>query len=136
VILNFLDTIELGHQLEAIFYYLGHELGTILKARQLKEVSQIPNALREIIKEFNLGEMEIIDSSDEIINLRLRGHSSIKDLLNKGIKTEGSFCAFEAGMLAGIVEHLINIHCFAQEVDCGLQSGNDYCEFMIVFQKD
>jgi predicted hydrocarbon binding protein len=136
VILNFLDTIELGHQLEAIFYYLGHELGTILKARQLKEVSQIPNALREIIKEFNLGEMEIIDSSDEIINLRLRGHSSIKDLLNKGIKTEGRFCAFEAGMLAGIVEHLINIHCFAQEVDCGLQSGNDYCEFMIVFQKD
>jgi len=136
VILNFLDTIELGHQLEAIFYYLGHELGTILKTRQLKDVSQIPNALRDIIKEFNIGEMEIIDSSDEIINLRLRGHSSIKDLLNKGIKTEGSFCAFEAGMLAGIVEHLINIHCFAQEVDCGLQSGNDYCEFMIVFQKD
>jgi len=102
----------------------------------LREVSQIPNALSEIIKEFNLGEMEIIDSGDEIINLRLRGHSSIKDLLNKGIKTEGSFCAFEAGMLAGIVEHMINIHCFAQEVDCGLQSGNNYCEFMIVFQKD
>ena len=107
-----------------------------MKVSQLTEVSQIPDALSEIINEFNLGEMEIIDSSDEIIQLRLKGHSSIKDLLNKGIKTEGSFCAFEAGMLAGIVEHMINIHCFAQEVDCGLQSGNNYCEFMIVFQKD
>ena len=128
--------LALGHQLEAIFYYLGHELGTILKVRQLKEVSQIPDGLKEIIKEFNLGEMEITESSDEIIQLRLKGHSSIKDLLNKGIKTEGSFCAFEAGLLAGIVEHMTNIHCFAQEVDCGLQSGNAYCEFMIVFQKD
>jgi len=115
---------------------LGHELGTILKVKQLRETTQIPDGLREIVKEFNLGDMEIIESSDEIINLRLKGHSSIKDLLNKGIKTEGSFCAFEAGMLAGIVEHMINIHCFAQEVECGLQSGNPYCEFMIVFQKE
>lgn len=115
---------------------MGHELGTILNVKQLKDTSQIPEGLRETIKEFNLGEMEIIESSDEIINLKLKGHSSIKDLLGKGIKTEGSFCAFEAGMLAGIVEHMVNIHCFAQEVDCGLQSGNDYCEFMIVFQKD
>ncbi|MHA1876656.1 MAG: hypothetical protein ACTSUC_09470, partial [Promethearchaeota archaeon] len=96
---------------------MGHELGSILKVRQLKEVSQIPDGLKETIKEFNLGDMEIIDSSDEIIQLKLKGHSSIKDLLNKGIKTEGSFCAFEAGMLAGIVEHMVNIHCFAQEVE-------------------
>ncbi len=38
--------------------------------------------------------------------------------------------------IAGIVEKLTNIHCFAQELSSALETGNDYCEFMIVFQKD
>ena len=128
--------LALGHQLEAIFYYLGHELGTILKIEQLKDVSQIPESLKKIIHNYNLGKVEITDSSEEIIQLKLKDHSSIKDLIGKGIKTDGSFCSFEAGVLAGIVERMINFHCFAQEVNCALQTGEDFCEFMIVFQKD
>jgi predicted hydrocarbon binding protein len=128
--------LALGHQLEAIFYYLGHELGTILKVKQLKDVYQIPESLTKIIHDYNLGKVEITDSSEEIIQLKLRDHSSIKDLIGKGIKTDGSFCSFEAGVLAGIVERMINFHCFAQEVNCALQTGEDFCEFMIVFQKD
>ena len=128
--------LALGHQLEAIFYYLGHELGTILKVKQIDDVKNIPGALTEKISEFNLGDVEITESTEEIIQLKLKGHSSIKDLINKGIKTEGSFCSFEAGLLAGLVEKMTNNHCFAQEVDCSLQSGKDHCEFMIVFQKD
>jgi predicted hydrocarbon binding protein len=128
--------LALGHQLEAIFYYLGHELGTTLKVKQKVDVTRLPDELKELILEYNIGKIEIIDSSDEIIQLKLRDHSSIKDLMNKGIKTEGSFCSFEAGLLAGIVERMTNIHCFAQEVNCCLQTGNNYCEFMIVFQKD
>jgi predicted hydrocarbon binding protein len=128
--------LALGHQLEAIFYYLGHELGTILKVKQLKDVSQIPESLKTIIHDYNLGKVEITDSSEEIIQLKLKEHSSIKDLIGKGIKTDGSFCSFEAGVLAGIVERMINFHCFAQEVNCALQTGEDFCEFMIVFQKD
>jgi predicted hydrocarbon binding protein len=128
--------LALGHQLEAIFYYLGHELGTNLKAKQVTDVKQIPKELEETILEFNLGVLEIYDSSDEIIQLRMKNHSSIRDLIDKGIKTEGNFCSFEAGLLAGIVERMTDIHCFAQETNCSLQSGNDYCEFMIVFQKD
>jgi len=128
--------LALGHQLEAIFYYLGHELGTTLKGKQKIDVNKIPDELKELIREYNLGKVEIIDSSDEIIQLKLRDHSSIKDLINKGIKTEGSFCSFEAGLLAGIVERMTNTHCFAQEVNCSLQTGNNYCKFMIVFQKD
>ena len=31
-----------GHQLEAIFYYLGHELGTILNVKRVKDVKDIP----------------------------------------------------------------------------------------------
>lgn len=128
--------LALGHQLEAIFYYLGHELGTFLKIKQGQDVSKIPTLLKEIISEYNIGKVEISESSDEIVQLKLKEHSSIKDLIGKGIKTEGSFCSFEAGLLAGIVEKMSNIHCFAQEINCCLQTGKDYCEFMIVFQKD
>ncbi len=128
--------LALGHQLEAIFYYLGHELGTILKIKQGPDVSKIPTLLKEIISEYNIGKVEISESSDAIVQLKLKEHSSIKDLIGKDIKTEGSFCSFEAGLLAGIVEKMSNIHCFAQEINCCLQTGKDYCEFMIVFQKD
>ena len=135
--------LALGHQLEAIFYYLGHELGTFLKVDPISDISSIPDALIKAISEYNLGEVSVTDSTNEIIQLRLKGHSSSKDLVNQGITTKGNFCSFEAGMLAGLVEKFItgvmnldNVHCFAQEINCSLQSGQDYCEFMIVFQKD
>lgn len=117
-------------------YYLGHELGSTLNITQIKDITKIPKELERIISEFNIGEVEITESSEELVQMKLKKHSSIKDLINKGIKTEGSFCSFEAGLLAGLVEKMTNTHCFAQEVDCSLQSGKDYCEFMIVFQKD
>ncbi|MFX0006737.1 MAG: hypothetical protein ACFFA7_13985 [Promethearchaeota archaeon] len=126
--------LALGHQLEAIFYYLGHELGTILKIKSVKDVTQIPDELKRIISEYNLGKVEITESTEEIVQLNLRDHSSIKDLMKKGIKTAGSFCSFEAGLLAGVVEKLSDRHCFAQELGCSLQTGENYCEFMIVFQ--
>lgn len=128
--------LALGHQLEAIFYYLGHELGSTLKIKAVKDIYQIPEELKRIINEFNLGSVEITESTDEIIQLKLKDHSSIKDLIKKGIKTTGSFCSFEAGLLAGVVEKLSDRHCFAQELGCSLQTGENYCTFMLVFQKD
>jgi len=128
--------LALGHQLEAIFYYLGHELGTILKVKELKDPSQIPDELKKLISDYKLGEVEISESTGEIVQLKLRNHSSIKDLINKGIKTTGSFCSFEAGLLAGVVEKMSDVHCFAQELECSLQSGKNYCEFMVVYQRE
>lgn len=128
--------LALGHQLEAIFYYLGHELGTILNVKRVKDVKNIPEALKKIISEYKIGDITITESTEELVSLKLKGHSSSKDLIGKGITAEGNFCSFEAGMLAGIVERMSNIHCFAQELNCSLQSGEGACEFMIVFQKD
>lgn len=128
--------LALGHQLEAIFYYLGHELGTNLKIKPVKDISQVPDEINRIITEFNLGKVEITESTEEIVQLKLKDHSSIKDLIKKGIRTSGSFCSFEAGLLAGVVEKLSDRHCFAQEIGCSLQTGENYCTFMIVFQKD
>ncbi len=104
--------------------------------KQVKNASNIPEALKKVVTEYNIGEITITESTSEIIQLKLKGHSSIKDLINKGIKTKGSFSSFEAGMLAGIVEKMSNAHCFAQELSNALETGNDFCEFMIVFQKD
>ncbi|MFX1395824.1 MAG: hypothetical protein ACFFAS_02145 [Promethearchaeota archaeon] len=135
--------LALGHQLEAIFYYLGHELGTFLKVDPVSDPKQIPEGLKNAISEYNIGEVDITDSTEEIVQLRLKGHSSSKDLVNKDIKSKGNFCSFEAGLLAGLVEKLLagcgtmdNVHCFAQELNCSLQSGEDFCEFMIVFQNE
>ena len=128
--------LALGHQLEAIFYYLGHELGTTLKVKNIKDITQVPEELKKLISEYNLGEVEITESTEEVVELRLKGHSSIKDLMKKGIKTSGSFCSFEAGLLAGVVEKLSDRHCFAQEVGCALQSNEDHCKFMVVIQRD
>ena len=41
--------LALGHQLEAIFYYLGHELGTHLNVKPIGDVNTIPNAIKEKI---------------------------------------------------------------------------------------
>ena len=133
--------LALGHQLEAIFYYLGHELGTFLKVEPISDLSKIPEALTEVISEYNIGEVTITESSSEIIQLKLKGHSSSKDLIDKNIKTKGNFCSFEAGLLAGLVERLLagtadNMHCFAQELNCSLQSGLGFCEFMVVMSSD
>jgi len=111
-------------------------LGTIISVKEVKDVSDIPEALKKVAEEYSIGDITITESTNEIIQLRMEGHSSIKDLIDKGIKTKGSFSSFEAGMLAGIVEKLTNIHCFAQELSNALETGKNYCEFMIVFQKD
>lgn len=109
---------------------------TILNTNQVKEVEKIPEELVKVVSKYNIGEITIKESSAETVLLELKGHSSIKDLIGTGLKTEGNFCSFEAGLLAGIVEKMSNIHCFAQELSCGLQKGEDHCQFMIVFQNE
>jgi predicted hydrocarbon binding protein len=128
--------LALGHQLEAIFYYLGHELGTTLEATKCEDAGKISEELKRIVLEYNIGEISIKEATEEIITLDLKKHGSTKDLIGKGIRSDGNFCSFEAGMLAGIVERMTTIHCFAQELNCSMQTGEDSCEFMIVFQKD
>lgn len=126
----------LGQQLEAIFYYLGHELGTLIKTNDIVSPDKIPEVIKDKISEYHIGEVEITNKTDEIIQLKLRNHSSTKGLIDKEIKTKTNFCSFEAGLLAGIVESMSEVHCFAQELSCSLQTGENFCEFMIVFQKD
>ena len=123
----------LGQQLEAIFYYLGHELGTLIKTKDIVSPDKIPDVIKERIAEYNIGEVEITNKTEEILQLKLKNHSSTQGIIDKEIKTKTNFCSFEAGLLAGIVEGMSDVHCFAQEISCSLQTGENYCEFMIVF---
>ena len=61
---------------------MGHELGTTFNAKPVSDVTQIPDILKRIIAEYNLGEVEITESTDEIVQIKLRNHSSINDLLS------------------------------------------------------
>ena len=127
---------SLGEQLTAILYYIGHEIGSSLKLEKIDNPTEISEELIKSIKKYHLGKGEIINDTDELITLGLSEHSSIKDLIQEDIDSKQSFCSFEAGLLAGIVEKISGFHCYAQETDCQLQTDNNYCEFIIVFQRD
>ena len=69
--------LALGSQLEALHYYIGHELGTTLKVKQVKDIFQIPSELKDIISQFNIGDIEITKSSDEIVELKMKDHGRV-----------------------------------------------------------
>ncbi|MHA1821332.1 MAG: V4R domain-containing protein [Promethearchaeota archaeon] len=122
----------LGSQLEAIFYFSGHELGSKIgsdlpKAEDIEKIAEI---LKDVSSEYHLGGFKIDEMSNNHITFTLEDCNSCKDF-PKDFKTEGTFCSFEAGVFAGIVEKISNKHCFAQELQCRLQ-GNVSCQFMIV----
>ncbi len=133
--------LALGSQLEAVFYYLGHELGLLFDVPKISDLTKIPAELAKIIKKYNLGEIDITGLSQEQIShehlsVKLRNCLTCKDLLSSKISAEGTFCSFEAGLLAALVEKMSDLQCFAQEEKCSLQTDQSYCEFIIVYQKD
>lgn len=128
--------LALGHQLEAIVYYLGHELGTLFDIPEISDLTKIPEELSKLVKELHLGDVEISEKSADHASFKLKSCRSCKELQPLDIKTDESFCSFEAGLLAAFVEKMTKSHCFAQELNCSLQTGDPYCEFMIVYQKD
>ena len=115
---------------------MGHELASLFEVKDATELEDIVKELETIVSKFHVGKVTITECSEETIKLQLEGHASSRDLINKNITSETPFCSFEAGILAGIVEKITNLHCFAQELSCSLQSNETFCEFLIVFQRD
>ncbi len=128
--------LAVGGQLEAIFYYLGHELGSLFDVPEISDLTKIPEELSKVMRKNNLGEIDIIKLSKEHLTLKLRRCLTCKDLLSSNISAETTFCSFEAGLLAAFVEKMSNTGCFAQEEKCSLQTNQPYCEFIIVYQKE
>ena len=124
----------LGSQLEALFYFQGHELASHLSIDQQNSVDKIIEKLAELTDEYHLGEFILEEKGEGHITFSLKECESCKDFPVE-FKSDGPFCSFEAGLIAGIVEKLSGQHCFAQELACRLQGTTENCQFMIVLPK-
>lgn len=121
----------LGNQLDAIYYFMGHELGGVLEPEILQDGQIIP-ALKKLTLKYHLGIFHIEEENAEHITFSLEQCSSCKDIGVTKLQIPQGFCSFEAGLYAGIVEKMTGKHCFAQELECRLQGTASNCKFMIV----
>jgi predicted hydrocarbon binding protein len=124
----------LGSQLEAIFYFIGHELGSKIDPTPFSP-SDLKKALIELAEKYHLGKISIMELDAAHVTFRLEHCLSCGEIERTDIKIEQGFCSFEAGLFAGFVEKLTNKHCFAQEINCRLQ-GHPECEYMIVIPEN
>ncbi|GAB4326988.1 MAG: hypothetical protein Kow0069_33740 [Promethearchaeota archaeon] len=124
----------LGSQLEAIFYFCGHELASKLEVGRASsnEMKSVVNALKDAATRYHLGELVPLRVESSSVTFELRDCSSCRKLV--GVSTETTYCAFEAGLFAGLVEKITGgDHAFAQEIVCKCQ-GHPACQFMVVLQ--
>lgn len=124
----------LGNQLEAIFYFIGHELGGSLDQSAKSKLGDI---LNEIVEKYHLGGFKLEEEGKDHVTFVLDECRSCKDIdVPKNMLTQG-FCSFEAGLFAGVVEKSTGKHCFAQELECHLNSKTGAgCKFMIVIPEN
>ena len=123
----------LGSQLEAIFYFIGHELGS-----KIETTDSDPNPrviLETLAARYHLGKITILEEDKMHISLRLNACRSCGEIDRTDVKIEQGFCSFEAGLFAGLIEKITKKHCFAQEIACRLQ-GQPACDFMIVIPQE
>ena len=120
----------LGRQLEAIFYFIGYELGSTLQEDCRHET--IVESLKCLTDKYHLGEFIEDEAEADHISFGLRKCGSCQDIDVSNIEMSQGFCSFEAGLYAGVVEKITGKHCFAQELECRLQGKHDMCKFMIV----
>jgi predicted hydrocarbon binding protein len=122
----------LGSQLEAIFYYLGHELASKFDVNPANEPDPIVRQLQDICAKYHLGTIQPTQKTPQQITFTLANGYSTRFVKTDQLRTQNTFCSFEAGLFAGLVEKMTKNHVFAQEINCKCQ-GKPACEFMVVF---
>ena len=72
----------LGKQLSAIFYYVGHELGSKIEIENgpITEIDKIIENLSKLCKKYHLGEIIIDEQDNGHITFHLQECNSCKDL--------------------------------------------------------
>lgn len=122
----------LGSQLEAIFYYLGHELASKFDGKPASKPEEILTQLQEIGKRYHLGTIAPLQMTPQQITFTLADGYSTRFIRTDQLRTQNTFCSFEAGLFAGLVEKITKNPAFAQEISCKCQ-GKPVCEFMVMF---
>ena len=128
----------LGNQLDAVYYFVGHELGSTVESGRetIDDTSVLIETLKEFSEKYHLGNMIIDEYNDEHITFDLEDCPTCKDIDVPPTEISQGFCSFEAGLFAGLVEKITGKHCFAQELECRLQKKSKNCKFMIVIPND
>ena len=128
----------LGNQLDAVYYFVGHELGSTIESGRetIVDTSILIETLKKFSEKYHLGKMIIDEYNDEHITFDLEDCPTCKDIDVPSTEISQGFCSFEAGLFAGLVEKITGKHCFAQELECRLQKKAKNCKFMIVIPSD
>ena len=124
----------LGNQLEAIFYFVGHELGSTMDENANPD--NLSETLEKITEKYHLGVFKLVEETPDHITFDLEECRSCRDIEPPKVQIPQGFCSFEAGLFAGIVEKITGKHCFAQELQCRLQNHGSPCQFMIVIPQE
>ncbi len=125
---------SIGSQLEAILYYVGHELGSLIT--DLPEEGSITEKLQTACERYHLGEFKLKEHNPEHLIFSLSQCQSSEKIADVKVKTDEMYCSFEAGLFAGLIEKITKKHCFAQEINCKVQGEVEACEFMVVISKE
>jgi len=126
----------LGNQLEAVFYFIGHELGS--KLGNDFDADKIIDGIIDISNRFHIGEIEIVeDNLPQAVTFTLDGAQSSQHIEPPADTTNvpTGICSFEAGLYAGYVEKITGKHVFAQQLESKIQ-GDGVDKFMLVFSED
>ena len=128
----------LGNQLDAVYYFVGHELGSTIESGReiIVDTSILIETLKNFSEKYHLGTMIIEEYNDEHITFDLEDCPTCKEIEVPSTDISQGFCSFEAGLFAGLVEKITGKHCFAQELECKLQNKANNCKFMIVIPHD
>ena len=128
----------LGNQLDAVYYFVGHELGSTIESGgvPIVDTSILIETLKNYSEKYHLGKMIIDEYNDEHITFDLEDCPTCKEIEVPSTDISQGFCSFEAGLFAGLVEKITGKHCFAQELECKLQNKSPNCKFMIVIPND
>src|SRR6056297_1935228 len=108
----------LGNQLEAVFYFIGHELGSKLANDNVAD--NIVDGLRDISEQYHVGDFNLVeDNLPQAITFTLKNAQSSRYMDPPADKTNvpSGICSFEAGMYAGYVEKITGKHVFAQQLE-------------------
>ena len=78
----------IGSQLEAIFYFIGHELGSKLIETSESEAEDLPKLLADVAEKYELGVFNVKEADDDHIVFSLGNCKSSEDICVCNIKVD------------------------------------------------
>ncbi|AEF96897.1 V4R domain-containing protein [Methanotorris igneus] len=107
----------LGFSKNSKIYSAGKSFGKYLGVKSIEE-------MKEFFKAFGIGILEVVDENP--LKIRIYECIDCSGLPNTG----RPICFFEAGIIAGMLENILNESVHVNEVKCHA-TGHDYCEFEV-----